>query len=740
MPETASAQTIKTFCRLCEVNCGLEATVDEAQQMIALRPDKSHPVSEGFACHKGLLALEVHRDPDRLNAPIRRAKTEGSQGDFQPADWDEAIGDIAQRLKALIEEHGPESVAMYIGNPSAFNALGAVAAGIFAQALGIKRFFFAGTQDCTNKFAISEILYGSAEIHPIADLDHSDYILMMGTNPRISKMSFLSTPDPVGALRAARDRGATVRFVNPLVIDDLSDVGDTLQIRPDTDAYFLAALLCEIEATCGFDEEGLKDIGNGSSVGHVDRLRDFVRAYPADRVAGIVGLSAETIREVARGFSSASSASIHISTGVNMGQQGALAYWLTQMLCLVTGNLDRRGGNIVAARAFPGLPMAEEPALEETKWGSFRPSRGATPPGSLIADMMGDDEKPIRALLVMAGNPLLSIGGEDKMREAFANLDLLVSIDFYRNATAELADWVLPAADWFEREDLNFFVQGVQRKPYLQWTDRVVAPTHERKEDWWILSRIQQEMGLPSLFDLPGDDALMTLWNGRLEDNGYSIPALREAEGGVVLIPDTPTGQFLSHVAEAKGASTELSRVGGAGGVDSSDGDGEAGPRGGFDCCPDAMLATLERAGEIFDRLESEAENQLKLITRRTHHMLNSAFQNMKVLKTEAGSRKNPLYMNPADAASRDLQAGQRVRIRNDHGEVVAELALDPHLREGVVAMSHGFGNGRTPGMPVAQAHPGVNVNRLSPSGAGSFDPVSGMEHLTGIAVEVLAS
>ncbi len=702
MTETQTSTQKKTFCRLCEVNCGLEATVDADQRIVALKPDKSHPVSAGFACHKGLLALEVHRDPDRLNAPARRDAT----GGFLPADWDDAIGDIATRLRALIDEHGPESIAIYMGNPSAFNAIGAVSAGIFAQTLGIKRFFFAGTQDCTNKFAISEILYGSAEIHPIADLDHSDYVLLMGTNPRISKMSFLSTPDPVATLRAARDRGATVRFVNPLEIEDLADVGDTLQIRPDTDAYFLAALLSEIESTEGFDEAALSGVRN------VDRLRDFVRNFPIDRVADLVGLPAETIREVARDFSRAASASIHISTGVNMGQQGALAYWLAQMLSLVTGNLDRRGGNIIASRAFAGMEMAEEPELEETKWGVYRPSRGSTPPGSLIADMIRDEEKPIRALFVIAGNPLLSIGGEDRMREAFAGLELLVSIDFYRNATAELADWVLPAADWFEREDLNFFVQGVQRAPYLQWTDRVVAPTHQRKEDWWILSRIQQEMGLPSLFDLPGDDVMTALWDGRLAEGGYSIEALREAPGGVVEIPQAPHGGFLE-------------RVGGD---------------EGFDCCPDALSSTMARAESLFEQLDGEGENQLKLITRRTHHMLNSALQNMKVLKTAAGSRNNPLYMNPDDARARDFDEGQTVRVRNAHGELLAELAFDVRLREGVVAMSHGFGNDRTPGMPVAQAHPGVNVNRLSPSGAGSFDPVSGMEHLTGIAVEVLAS
>lgn len=706
MPETRT----KTFCRLCEVNCGLEASVDGSGRIRGLRPDKTHPVSAGFACHKGLLALEVHRDPDRLNAPLRRREDHG----FQPVDWDAAIREIAARLSAVLEEHGPDSIAIYMGNPSAFNALGAVAAGIFAQALGLKRFFFAGTQDCSNKFAIAEILYGSAEIHPIADLDHSGFILMMGTNPRISKMSFLSTPDPVGVLRAARDRGARVCFVNPLELEDLADVGETLQIRPDTDVYFLAAILHEIDSTRGFDE-GLAKLGNGEdppTIRNLERLREFVEAHPAERVAEIVGLPADTIREVARAFADADAASIHLSTGVNMGRQGALAYWLAQMLSLVTGNLDRRGGNVLAARAFPAMPMAEEPPLENSKWGAYRPSRGSTPPGSLLVDMIEDDENPIRALVVIAGNPLLSIGGEARMREALGQLDLLVAIDFYRNATGELADWALPAADWFEREDLNFFVQGVQRVPYLQWTDRVVPPTHERREDWWILSRIQQEMGLPSLFDVPGDDPLAALWNGRLAEGGHSVEALREAEGGVVVLPEAPPGGFLQRV----------------------------GRDGGFDCCPDALLATLDRAAPIFERLEAEASDQLKLITRRTHHMLNSALQNVKSLKTPAGSRTNPLYMNPQDAARRDLEEGQFVRVRNEHGAIIVELALDPRLRPGVVAMSHGFGNERTPGMPVAQAHPGVNVNQLSPIGAGSFDPVSGMEHLTGIPVEVLAS
>ncbi|MFK7897763.1 MAG: molybdopterin-dependent oxidoreductase [Myxococcota bacterium] len=701
----------KTFCRLCEVNCGLVATVDDEGRLAALAPDKSHPVTEGFACHKGLLAKEVHHDPDRLMHPLRK-----TANGFERASWDDAITDIAARLDSVIAEHGASAIAIYMGNPSAFNALGSMSVGMTAAALGTDRLFNAGTQDCSNKFAVGEILYGSAEIHPMADLDHADFVLMIGTNPRVSKMSFLSTPDPVATLRSVRDRGAKTVFVNPLAIADLDDVGETLQIKPDTDAYLLAAMLCEIEAdpSLGFSESALGGVAN------VERLRDFVRAYPAERVEAVVGLSSEVIKGLAQDFAKAKHAAIHVSTGVNMGRQGTLAYYLAQMLSLVTGNLDAEGGNILPARAVLPMVLPEEAsAYQQTSFGEFRPPRG-TQPGALLADMIFDDAAPIKAMLVVAGNPLLSIGGGDRLDAAFQSLDLLVSADFYRNATAERADWVLPSADWFEREDLNYFVQGVQRRPYLQWTDAVVEPQGERREDWWIVSKILNAMGKPSLLDIPGGDVMMALWDGRLAETGNSIEALRSAPGGVLVLPEAEHGRFLARV---------------------------AGPDG-FDCCPDGMKPALARAAALLeehvDELTAEAAGQgdgpLKLITRRTNYMMNSGFQNVKELKTAKGSRNNPLYMNPQDALTRGLREGQWIIVRNDFGTLRAELALDEQLREGVVAMSHGFGNTETAGMPMAQQYPGVNVNILSPVGPGSFDPTSAMSQLTGISVEVEAA
>ena len=203
-----------TFCRVCEPACGLIATIEDGR-LARLRPDREHPITRGFACNKGLLGVRIHHDPDRVDVPLRRTRP----GHFEPASWDEAIGEIAERLRAVIDRHGPDAISAYTGNPTAFNALYSPAAGAFFQQIGVGRLFSSGTQDCANKFTGSEAVFGSSTINPIPDIEHTDYLLIIGENPRVSRMSFLSIADPMAVLKAARKRGATIRFVNPRVIE-----------------------------------------------------------------------------------------------------------------------------------------------------------------------------------------------------------------------------------------------------------------------------------------------------------------------------------------------------------------------------------------------------------------------------------------------------------------------------------------------------------------------------------------
>jgi anaerobic selenocysteine-containing dehydrogenase len=697
----ARIDTKHTFCRLCEVMCGLEVTVTDGE-ITKVRGDTDHPVSKGFACNKGLLSLDIHRDPDRLNHPLRR-----TDAGWEEASWPDAVADVADRLREVIDRHGPESVAIYLGNPNAFNCVAGPAGALFLLSLGSTRIFSAATQDCANKFTISDILYGSPNLHPIADLAHTDHLLVLGSNPRISKSSFISVPDPIAAMKGVVERGGTVTFVNPLRIEP--DLGPTVQVRPDTDPYLLAAMLHHIDRTVGFDVDRDAD-----HVRHLDELRRWLAAYTPERVAPIVGVDAEVIEHLATTFATAPTAAVHMSTGLNMGRQGALAYFLVQMLSLVTGNLDRPGGNVIAGRAIAPRPSDAPPgseSLEDTPFGPVRRSQGSLP-AALLPDWIRHPDTPIRALISVAGNPALSLGGATEMAEALADLDLLVCVDLYRNATGELAHVNLPATDWFERPDLNTFVQGVQTVPHIQFTEALVEPHAERKPEAEIFGLLSEAMGIPAAFG-PGIEAVAMMNDGELAAHGLSVAELATRDRGLAVLDRPPSEGFLSGRLQT--------------------------PDGSLDCAPELVVRAMERADQIFDELAAEPPDQLRLITRRTRNTLNSALANVEKLKSR-GADTNPLWMHPDDAHARGLAAGDIARVHNEVGALEAPIAVDANLRPGVVAMTHGFGYAGTPGMPAAHAHPGVNVNVLSPSGPGTFDPLSGMTHLTGIPVEVAAA
>jgi anaerobic selenocysteine-containing dehydrogenase len=464
--------------------------------------------------------------------------------------------------------------------------------------------------------------------------------------------------------------------------------------------------------TTGFDAEVIAAHGR-----HVEGLRAFVADYTPERVAEVVGLPAGRIRALAEGFANAGAASIHMSTGVNMGRQGTLAYWLMHMLSFVTGNLDRRGGNVRSVGFYDNSKAGRGDygkGFGESEFGTVR--KGALP-GNLMPDYILDAETPVRAIVVVAGNPVLSIGGEARLREAFEKLELVVCIDLYRNATGEYADYLLPSTDALERADVNITGLGYQQQPYVQFTEAVVPPREERREEWWAFAKLCQAMGLGSPLDAEGDPAEQ-MW-GRIDHmmgtRGTSLAKLKSGSDGLALEQfdseePLPTGEFF-----ARHLQTSDHKV---------------------DCCPDGFTDALEGAAKIFAELEVEPANLLKLITRRTPVMMNSWYENLPKMQRRKGAR-NPLYIHPADASALGLEASAVVKVRSAWGEAEASITPDDGMLRGVVAMTHGAGNQSTRGMRVASETPGTNVNALLPTGAGSFDPLSNQAFMTGIPVTI---
>jgi len=697
----------KTFCRVCEPACGMIATLEDGK-LTALKPDPEHPVTRGFVCHKGIYGLDIHNDPDRLKVPLKRS----ASGAFVETTWDEVIPEIAHRLNTVLSGYGPGALASYRGNPMAFNALFGPSFGAFLGQIGVTKNFSSGTQDCSNKFAGSGAVFGTQTLHPVPDIEHTDLLLILGENPAVSHMSFISIADPVGELRKAEERGARIIYINPRTIETARFAGEVVRIRPDTDVYFLAALLCEIDRIKGFDQAAVDTYGR-----NIDRLRAFVAEYPPHRVAEVTGIPAPTIEDIARQFADAPRAAVHMSTGVNMGRQGTLAYWLVHMLSFVTGNLGRRGGNFYGAGFYARATRAGriQTGPEDVIEGPHGPMRApGSPliglPGNLMPDYILDQNDPVKAMIVVGGNPLLSVGGEDRLRRALQALECLICVDIYRNATAEYAHYVLPAAGAFEREDVNITGLGLQYRPSIQYTEAMVDPAFERKPEWWMFEKIAQAMGLRSLFD---PDAPADLWartDAMLRSRGHAMQDLKE-KGTIVFEPPKPEELF-DHI------QTEDGRI---------------------DCFPPAFADALVRMDTIFTGLAQEPADQLKLITKRDSHMMNSWYANLPKMKRKDRAA-NYLYMNSEDGRKRQLRDGDKVTVRSAHGSVGIELRLTEDLMPGVVAMPHGWGHRTAKGMAFASKTPGVNANALLPSGPGSFEPLSNMAHMTGIPVEVAKS
>ncbi len=694
-----------TFCRICEPLCPLLAEVDDSGEIVALKPNKAHPTG-GIACHKGLSFLEVHNDPDRLDHPLKRTNSRSEVvGEFEPISWDDALNECAHKLKAIRDEHGPNAIAVYYGNPLASNSRLATSNGEFIALLGTDMKFSASSQDMTNRVVSAMAVYGSTSMM-VPDIDNTDYLLCLGANPRVSKWTVVSTPNSSGKmLENIKKRGGKVRFVNPRKTESSTpETGPTLLIKPGTDVYFLAAVLNEIHALGKFDRSKLEQQATG-----LDSLFDFVKNYPAERVTSITGISVEDIKTVAADIVAAKSACVYNATGVNQGRQGILTSWLAEMINFVTGNLGRKGGSYKPTGYNGYFPTPLNQRTVETSLGSYPfPKVGGylIMPGAMLTDFIEAGE--IKALISVSGNPLMTIGGGTRMRKALEKLDTVISIDISRNATAEVSDYVFAGTDFLERADINFFTDGYQTIPHVQYTDPVVEPKAGRRDDWWILSSLAERMGLkPSKPDDDGFDII----NRALSNAGLSVEAVKDLPHHTHLFGETDRGDVFE-----KCVQTEDKKL---------------------HCYPAEFeeAGLIERCAQIFQELEEEPEGRLKLISLRTPYMHNSWLANVQKFRRGTQSA-NPLNICSSDASSHGLLDGDWVKVFNDYGSIETRIAINDELRPGAVAMTHGYGSGRA-GMRVAEAVPGVNYNELVPTGPEAVEPLSYMSWMCGVPVNV---
>jgi formate dehydrogenase len=712
------AERVRTFCRICEVYCGLVAEVDDGR-VLALRPDRDHPVSRGYACVKGLGLGALHDDPHRLDHPLKRV------GDvYQRISWDQAITEIGARVRTLVDAHGPRAVALYQGNPTFFSFQAVLMSSAFVEALGSPNVFASHSVDTNNKFHVSTAMYGLSLVHPVPDLDRMRFLMCLGTNPTVSQMSVLQVADATAALRGIVDRGGRVVMVDPRRSETVRKVGEHVPIRPGTDAYLLAAMLHVLTAELGADVDRVRAVASG-----VDEVLAVVAPWSPERATAVTGIPAETIRELATAYATAEGAALYMSTGVNMGPFGSVAYWLLQCLNLISGNLDRAGGLLVPEGAFDVLRLSAALGLgtfdeHRTTDGRWHRVAGAFPVAALADEITTDHPDRVRALFVTAGNPVHSVpDGSRRLVEAMRRLDLVVSIDLYRNETAALADYVLPATDMLERSDFTITHQVLQVVPHVQWTPAVVPPAHERREEWRTFADLAEASGTPLLGAtaanaLPRLNRLLRRLPGRPELTPDRLIALllrwgrrtsmrelrRHPEG--VLLPRSEPGTFLGRRVRTADGLVHLA--------------------------PPELVADAARLGEL--EAELSRTDVLRLVGRRDRRSHNSWMHGNPRISQPAGG--NTVLLHPQDAVERGIAEGDTIEVSSPTGSVRLPCSLTEDVARGVVVVPHGWGHA-TSGHPRARSLPGANVNDVIPGGPAHMDPVSGQAVMLAHAVEV---
>jgi anaerobic selenocysteine-containing dehydrogenase len=728
-------------CPLCEATCGLRIELD-GDRVTRIGGDEDDPLSRGFICPKGSTLGTLHEDPDRLRGPLVRRG-----GELVETSWDEAFAEVDRLLAPLLAEHGRDAVAIYAGNPNAHNFASTLALRPLVKALGTRNVFTASTVDQMPKHVSCGLVFGHPLAIPVPDIDRTDLLLLLGANPLESNGSLATAPDWPGRLDAIRRRGGRVVVVDPRRTRTAARADLHVPIRPGTDAALLAGIARALVAG-GLARPGLLE----PLVEGIDAVAAAVAGFTPERVAAFTGVPADVVTRLADDLAAAPTAVVYGRIGTHTTAYGTLAAWLVDVLNVLTGNLDRPGGAMFPHAAHE-QPRRAPRGFRLGRWHSrvrrLPEAMGELPVATLADEIETPGEGRVRALVTVAGNPALTTPDAARLGRLLPELDLLVCVDPYVNATSRHAHVILPPPSILEKPHYDLAFTGLAVRDFADWSPPVLERDPATPSEFAILVRLAAvAAGLGPDAD-PDALAAATL-HGRIEeavaDPGSPIHGRDAAEIAAALGDRPPEERILDlllrtgHRGDAFGA-----RPGGLSlalleqhphGIDLGPlqprlPDVLATPSGRIELAPAELVADLERLERA---LEVPAGGGLVLVGRRRLRTANSWTQNVRVLVR--GRDGCVVHVHPEDAARLGLTDGGTATVRSAAGAIEVPVEVTDTVMPGVVSIPYGFGHG-LPGtrQRVAATSPGVNVNVLTD--ASLVDPLSGNAVLNGIPVTV---
>ncbi len=466
-----------TACILCECNCGIEVALggEDGRRLVKFRGDRRHPASVGYACEKPHRLDYYQHGRDRLTTPLRRR----ADGSFEAIDWDTAIREIAERLSRVRDEHGGESIFYYGGGGQGNHLPGAYATAT-RRALGARFRSNALAQEKTGEFWISDRMVGAMTR---ADFEHCDVALFIGKNPWHSHSIQRAR---VILKEISRDEERCLIVIDPrrTKTAELADIH--LQVRPGGDAWLLSALIAILVEERLCDDAFLEAHATG-----VSEVLAAFRSVPIADYCKRAGVAEALVREAALAIGKAERLSSMEDLGVQMNHNSTLCSYLHRVLWLLTGNLGKQGTHYIPT---PLIEFASGASKHRSPVLGAPIINGLVPCNMIAEEILTDHAKRYRAMIIEAANPLHSLADSKQLRKALATLDCVVVIDVAMSESAQVADYVLPAASQFEKGEATFFNFEFPRN-YFQLRSRLYAPPPGPLPEAEIHARLVEALG-----------------------------------------------------------------------------------------------------------------------------------------------------------------------------------------------------------------------------------------------------
>ncbi|HKU94921.1 MAG TPA: molybdopterin-dependent oxidoreductase [Vineibacter sp.] len=735
---TAVTETIAhRICPVCEACCGLELRIADGK-VTSVRGHDADVFSGGYICPKGAALKDLHEDPDRLRVPLIKRN-----GRFVEASWDDAFAEIERRLPPIMAEHGRNAAALVIGNPTVHQVGLMLYFPRLAKALGTQNMYSASTLDQMPKQLSSGLMFGHWLSIPVPDIERSDFLLILGANPVVSNGSLWTVPDFRGKAKALRARGGRIVVVDPRRTETADLADEHHFIRPGADVFLLLGLVHTL-----FDEKLVRLGRLAPHVAGLDALAAAVGAFSAERVAARCGIAAATIRALARTLAATDRAAVYGRLGTCTQEYGTLVSWLIDVLNVLTGHLDEPGGAMFPKAPAFAANAAGKPGsgrgIVTGRWKSRVSGApevfGELPITCLAEEIETAGDNQIRALISVAGNPVLSAPNGARLAAALDRLEFMVSFDVYLNETTRHADVILPGASPLEEVHYDIAFPQLSYRNQARFSPAVFARPPGQLAEWQSLLRLiaivqgrgtavdvrqlddeivaddvrriagpQAEAVLRAVSHLQGPERQIDL---ALRAGPYGDLFGMKPDGlNLAKLKATPAGIDLGPLAPRL---PDLLRT----------------PSGKIELAPPMLLQDLARPAADLARPVPE----LVIVGRRQVRSNNSWMHNLPILAK--GPFRCTALVHPRDAARLGLRSGGVARIVNGNRAIEAQVEISDDMMPGVVSLPHGWGHDkRDARLTLAAQRPGANLNALFD---GSLrDPLSGNAVLSGVPVEM---